>query len=55
VPPLGHAAPVETLVDEALLQYGVVWAAAGTPNAVFAADPLRLAELASVRSVAERS
>jgi prolyl-tRNA editing enzyme YbaK/EbsC (Cys-tRNA(Pro) deacylase) len=54
VPPLGHATPVEMLVDEALLQYAVVWAAAGTPNAVFSADPRRLAELATVRPVAER-
>ena len=29
-------------MDEALLQYGTVWAAAGTPNAVFAVDPGRL-------------
>jgi prolyl-tRNA editing enzyme YbaK/EbsC (Cys-tRNA(Pro) deacylase) len=54
VPPLGHATPVETIVDEALLQYAVVWAAAGTPNAVFSADPRRLAELAIVRQVSER-
>ena len=54
VPPLGHATPIETLVDEALLQYAVVWAAAGTPHAVFSADPRRLAKLAAVRSVAER-
>jgi prolyl-tRNA editing enzyme YbaK/EbsC (Cys-tRNA(Pro) deacylase) len=54
VPPLGHVTPIETVVDEALLQYAVVWAAAGTPHAVFSADPRRLAELAAVRSVAER-
>jgi len=39
VPPLGHAEPIETLVDEDLLQYGVVWAAAGTPRDNFAIAP----------------
>lgn len=35
VSPVGHPAPLETVVDEALRQYTEVWAAAGTPNAVF--------------------
>jgi prolyl-tRNA editing enzyme YbaK/EbsC (Cys-tRNA(Pro) deacylase) len=35
VPPVGHTNPVETYIDEDLLQYTTVWAAAGTPNAVF--------------------
>jgi prolyl-tRNA editing enzyme YbaK/EbsC (Cys-tRNA(Pro) deacylase) len=35
VPPTGHAHPLETYIDEDLLQYDNVWAAAGTPNAVF--------------------
>jgi prolyl-tRNA editing enzyme YbaK/EbsC (Cys-tRNA(Pro) deacylase) len=35
VPPVGHAQPLETYIDEDLLQYAEVWAAAGTPNAVF--------------------
>jgi len=35
VPPVGHAQPVKTYIDEDLMQYPVVWAAAGTPNAVF--------------------
>ncbi len=42
IPPLGHATPLATWIDEDLLQYGVVWAAAGTPNAVFPVDPGRL-------------
>ena len=32
---MGHAEPLETYIDEDLLQYKDVWAAAGTPNAVF--------------------
>jgi prolyl-tRNA editing enzyme YbaK/EbsC (Cys-tRNA(Pro) deacylase) len=35
VPPIGHPQPLETYLDEDLLQYPIVWAAAGTPNAVF--------------------
>ena len=39
VPPIGHAQPMETYLDEDLLQYDVIWAAAGTPNAVFKLMP----------------
>ena len=35
VPPLGHPAPVRTLVDASLRRFATVWCAAGTPNAVF--------------------
>ena len=35
VPPVGHAEKLHTLMDEDLLQYNQIWAAAGTPNALF--------------------
>ncbi|KAG8149059.1 YbaK/EbsC family protein [Burkholderia catarinensis] len=35
VPPLGHREEVALLVDEDLLKFDELWAAAGTPNAVF--------------------
>lgn len=35
VAPLGHPAPIGTLVDIALAGFDVVWAAAGHPSAVF--------------------
>lgn len=35
VPPIGHAKPLVTFIDEDLLDYEEIWAAAGTPNAVF--------------------
>lgn len=35
VAPLGHPAPLRTLVDRALEQYDEVWAAGGIPHAVF--------------------
>jgi prolyl-tRNA editing enzyme YbaK/EbsC (Cys-tRNA(Pro) deacylase) len=42
IPPFGHATPLPTFFDRDLLQYEVVWAAAGTPLAVFPSDPARL-------------
>jgi prolyl-tRNA editing enzyme YbaK/EbsC (Cys-tRNA(Pro) deacylase) len=35
VPPVGHVNPIITFIDEDLLDYDEIWAAAGTPNAVF--------------------
>jgi prolyl-tRNA editing enzyme YbaK/EbsC (Cys-tRNA(Pro) deacylase) len=35
VPPVGHPAPLRTVVDEQLGRFETVWAAAGTPHAVF--------------------
>jgi prolyl-tRNA editing enzyme YbaK/EbsC (Cys-tRNA(Pro) deacylase) len=42
VAPLGHPAPIKTFVDADLFQYAEIWAAAGTPNAVFALTPADL-------------
>jgi len=49
VPPVGHAQPLSTLVDRALLQYDEVWAAAGTPKAVFAIAPPDLVRITNGR------
>jgi len=35
VPPIGHSEPVAVLIDEDLRSFDEIWAAAGTPNAVF--------------------
>ena len=51
IPPLGHAAPLSTFMDEALLSHEQVWAAAGTPDAVFPIAPQQLAEAAGARIV----
>jgi prolyl-tRNA editing enzyme YbaK/EbsC (Cys-tRNA(Pro) deacylase) len=45
VPPVGHAEPPVTFVDEDLLAYAEIWAAAGTPNAVFRLTPTDLLAL----------
>ena len=46
IPPVGHPAPLRTLLDEDLLRYEVVWAAAGHPHAVFGIAPSVLADAA---------
>ena len=35
VPPIGHIQNLETYIDEDFLHYPTIWAAAGTPNAIF--------------------
>jgi prolyl-tRNA editing enzyme YbaK/EbsC (Cys-tRNA(Pro) deacylase) len=42
IPPLGHDLPIETLIDQDLLQLDTIWAAAGTPHAVFSINPHQL-------------
>jgi len=49
VAPVGHPAPLETYIDADLLQYEMLWAAAGTPNAVFALTPADLQRIADRR------
>ncbi len=39
VPPVGHSEPLATFIDQDLLQYDTIWAAAGTPRAVFELTP----------------
>ena len=42
VPPLGHAQRLAAWIDEDLLTFPTVWAAAGTPTTVFETEPERL-------------
>jgi len=39
VPPAGHRQPLKIIIDEDLLRYEEIWAAAGTPHAVFKLTP----------------
>lgn len=39
VPPIAHIQPMETYIDEDLLQHKTVWGAAGTPNSLFELMP----------------
>ncbi len=43
IPPLGHATRLPTFIDRELLAYETVWAAAGTPHAIFSVNPAALA------------
>jgi prolyl-tRNA editing enzyme YbaK/EbsC (Cys-tRNA(Pro) deacylase) len=45
VPPVGHSEEIETFIDEDLLQYEEIWAAAGTPHAVFRLTPADLVKM----------
>ena len=49
VPPVAHTVPMETLVDQTLLRFEIVWAAAGSPFALFAIDLKTLIELTQGR------
>ena len=42
IPPFGHMVKLATFMDADLLQYETVWAAAGTPRAVFPVAPRQL-------------
>jgi prolyl-tRNA editing enzyme YbaK/EbsC (Cys-tRNA(Pro) deacylase) len=39
VPPVGHAETPHTLVDQDLMQWAEIWAAAGTPSSIFRLTP----------------
>ncbi|HAT6902722.1 TPA: YbaK/EbsC family protein [Legionella pneumophila] len=45
VPPVGHIQQIDTFIDEDLLQHKEIWAAAGTPNAVFCLESKDLMSL----------
>jgi len=45
VPPIGHAEPIYTILDEDLLKLGELWAAAGTPKSVFKLSATSLVEM----------
>ena len=52
VPPVGHTRPLVTFIDEDLLQYDEVYAAAGTPHAIFRITPAELVRITGGRVVA---
>jgi prolyl-tRNA editing enzyme YbaK/EbsC (Cys-tRNA(Pro) deacylase) len=51
VPPVGHVQKIETYMDEDFLQYETVWAAAGTPNAIFELKTADLQKMTGARVV----
>ncbi len=51
VPPIGHPEKIETYLDEDFLQYETVWAAAGTPNAIFELKTVDLQKMTGGKTV----
>ena len=51
VPPICHETAVPVFFDETLTAFAEVWAAAGTPSAVFPIDPDRLVDLTDARVI----
>lgn len=51
VPPVGHVQELETFIDEDLLNFDTLWAAAGTPFAVFRLAPGDLVKMTGGRVV----
>lgn len=51
VPPFCHETEVPVYIDGTLTTYGTVWAAAGTPQAVFPVDPETIVECADATVV----
>ena len=45
VPPVGHVEKLETYIDRDLLEFSELWAAAGTPHAVFRLKPSELLQI----------
>lgn len=54
VPPVGHATEPVALIDEDLMRLPELWAAAGTPSAVFRLTPAELERITGGRVVAVR-
>jgi prolyl-tRNA editing enzyme YbaK/EbsC (Cys-tRNA(Pro) deacylase) len=51
VPPIGHLEKLDIFIDGDLLQYEEIWAAAGSPNAVFRLTPSDLIKMTGGRVV----
>ena len=47
VSPVGHLNPIRAFIDKRLMEFEVIWAAAGTPHHIFPLAPKRIVELTS--------
>jgi prolyl-tRNA editing enzyme YbaK/EbsC (Cys-tRNA(Pro) deacylase) len=50
VAPVGHTEPLVVLIDQDLLSFDEIWAAAGTPYAVFRLTPRELLHITGGRA-----
>lgn len=51
VPPFGHVQKIDTYFDEDFLKYETIWAAAGTPNAIFEVKTADLQKMTDAKIV----
>ncbi|OWU81323.1 YbaK/EbsC family protein [Phaeobacter sp. 22II1-1F12B] len=51
VSPVGHLNPIRSFLDPRLMDFEVIWAAAGTPHHVFSIAPQRLSALTGAEFV----
>ena len=51
IPPFGHDTAMATYMDVDLTQYDVIWAAAGTPKAVFRTEPAKLRDATGAATI----
>jgi prolyl-tRNA editing enzyme YbaK/EbsC (Cys-tRNA(Pro) deacylase) len=49
VAPVGHLREIRTFLDPRLLEFDQIWAAAGTPRHVFAADPREISRISGAQ------
>ena len=49
VSPIGHLSPIRAFFDPRLLNFDVIWAAAGTPKHIFPIDPAVLKKISSAQ------
>lgn len=52
VPPVAHATSLATYLDRSLLGFDLLWASAGTPNAVFPITPAELLRVTGAQVIA---
>ena len=55
IPPVGHKQNMPTYIDEDLLQFQEVWAAAGTPHAVFSLTSENIVSLTGGKIISIKS
>ena len=51
IPPLGHDTPLATFMDEDLFKHATLWAAAGSPNAVFPTTAMALEKACAAKRI----
>ncbi|MZR13182.1 YbaK/EbsC family protein [Maritimibacter sp. DP07] len=50
IAPIGHLNPIRAFIDPRLMEFEVIWAAAGTPRHVFAANPRDIARVSGAQT-----